>query len=222
MPGRFPLVPVALGGDPFCEDGFCGSADLPFDTTLYNYARFIGTKIGRYDPAGAGEDGGLYVELTSSNAIWLEIGDSSSALCYLTCAFGNSQNSPLTAPDMPGSDITNPTSFYQWAANFDVWVVNPISSFPGTLVCRTIQFKDGIRLFDGNDPAGFASNMSLTLGEMYATCRGTWQFKRSATQPAIADPPDAEWIGNTNAAWFNPEAAFDYPFAVPPYTLNNP
>jgi hypothetical protein len=41
MPGRFPLTPVALTDDPFCEDGYCG--DPAFTPNRYSHARWVGT-----------------------------------------------------------------------------------------------------------------------------------------------------------------------------------
>jgi hypothetical protein len=41
MPGRFPLTPVTVTGDPFCTDGFCGDPVAPeppaFDPFAYEY-----------------------------------------------------------------------------------------------------------------------------------------------------------------------------------------
>jgi hypothetical protein len=41
MPGRFPLTPVTVTGDPFCTDGFCGDPVVPeppaFDPFAYEY-----------------------------------------------------------------------------------------------------------------------------------------------------------------------------------------
>jgi hypothetical protein len=44
MPGRFPLVPIAVTDDPFCEDDYCGEPSAsPFDPYDYNYFRWNGT-----------------------------------------------------------------------------------------------------------------------------------------------------------------------------------
>jgi hypothetical protein len=38
MPGRFPLTPVTVTGDPFCTDGFCGDPVPPeFNPFAYEY-----------------------------------------------------------------------------------------------------------------------------------------------------------------------------------------
>lgn len=208
-----------------CADDFCGrdtgggGEGPPFDTTLYNYARFIGTKIGRYHPPGPlSQPGGDIRIQTETNSPWINIGDSSPDLCFLTMRPEGRDTVPKNPLyDVPGAFVT-PEGNYKWVCNYDSVIEEENdSTFLSTNTVRCFIFRDGslINTIDGVS----ASNIDLQGGTLYATCRGKWQFKRSATQPLITAPADAEWIGNLIPGFSPSDATWEYTPTVPPYTL---
>lgn len=198
----------------------CAVSIIPgaFDTSQYNYARFIGTKIGRYYAAGgplAQTGGGFRIQQEATTS-WLRISDlpagqSDPALCFLTVRY----EGVGTAPKNPPGSSSLPEASYPWVCNFDSYVVEENSNFIASNVCRTWIFRDGILI---NEIDGVsASNSNKQIGEIYATCRGRWQFKKSATQPLPSAPADAQWGGSMGG--FNLAAAWLVQPTVPPYTL---
>ena len=215
MPPPFPLTPTSSTSDPFCEGAFCDD----FDTTLYNYARFIGTKIGRYYDVGGGElssgNGGQIVSKTESNSNWLFIGNSSPDGCFLTNRF--SEITATMLPDNPSGSSITPEGNHKWVANYNSWSTAYFnSSFgSGAQESPTYWFRDGV-FQNSLDPVN-PSTAALQPNEMYLKVQGKWQFKYATSQPLTSASADAEWIGNQSPLWTNPDSSFSTPVTVPPY-----
>jgi hypothetical protein len=185
-----------------------------FDTTQYNYARFVGTKTGGYRNAFA-LDGGEIGEFYPASGSWFLIGNSSASGCFLTIRFPSLSSPNVLRPLNPASSsILNPDAHAPWVANFDSWAVASVnaSSFAGQ--CSTVIFKDGVFV---NTLQTINASTSVVSGFLHSTVRGKWQFKLSSTAPSPSDPPDAEWIGVADPAYFNPSASFWTPVTIPPY-----
>ena len=74
MPGRFPLIPVVLTGDPFCEDGFCGDAAPPaFDPYLYTHVRYANVYFTRPGFAPRGPEATVWLPITGGFSVGIEI-----------------------------------------------------------------------------------------------------------------------------------------------------
>jgi hypothetical protein len=210
--------------DPYSPTGFGtnGSAGIApvvlpaFNTTLYNYARFIGTKIGRYIATfGLATQGGEIIQSLESNAPWLNIGNNPSG-SFLTVRFPVFGGA-LLPKNLIGPSISDINAHIPWVANFDSYASGTRGSII-TLVtsqAQTYIFRDGSLINNVNGVS--ASNASISALDMFIQVRGKWQFKQASSLPLPTATPDAEWTGVVNSNYFNSSASFSVPVSIPPY-----
>jgi hypothetical protein len=173
MPSRFPLIPVVLTGDPFCDDGYCGDPSPVFAPTDYLYFRWEGTLRKRTN-YGAGP-------LTDYpiTSFWKTTAGGNYGSIYMQGFTGN-----------PGIFTTINSGI--WGANLQ-FLLNGAGFFATIGDVGWIQDTTG-GLGSINNMANFGGAVAeIVNGNVaFETVGGRWQFANADS----ANPPGlVEWAG---------------------------
>ena len=193
MPGRFPLIPVALTDDPFCEDGFYG--DPPFDPDDYAYARWVGTI--NYASFDGDTSTPYFVETPIFTGEWVVLGTVGGVRDVL--ALHNSEPTQILPTGIlswrasqvfnfnpasyPTNRLTPPFTLIKYNPNVGITSIgNPPSVSPGgTGTGRFWGFSPPITSPPGLTSFAGTFYSVVEVNERLATYSGIWQFSNDAS-----------------------------------------